>query len=207
MVMNSEQTLTQEQIDVLEEHLPYELDALEETLSAWGNSGSKAPPATRLEWFARIAPIEALWVHARLLQEFFTKTEQRAAYANHFTRNANSYEIPDVEKIQQQIVHLNYGRPRGLDPEKLDYWFADRFVRCVDRAVLKFQADLIDDAKRYWRMRESIVINTPSMTPQPTNAIWAISSNHPNRGPEGPTTDYVYSGLAPTLPSPTRRDQ
>jgi hypothetical protein len=183
------------------------LDALEEGLSAWGYWGSKAPPQTRPEWFARIAPIEAFWVHARILQEFFTKIEVRASSAAHFTKIENHYEIPDVEKIQQQIVHLNYGRPRGLDREKLDYWFAERFVGCVDRAVLKFQADLIDDAKKYWKMRSVITINTPLITPQPTNAVWATSSNHPNQGPKGPPTDFTYSRLAPTLPSPPRQEQ
>jgi hypothetical protein len=165
-----------------------------------------AQPQSRSDWFSRIAPIEAFWVHARILQEFFTQIEVRASSAAHFTKLENDYEIPDVEKIQQQIVHLNYGRPRGLDKEKLDYWFAERFVGYVNRAILKFQADLIDDAKKYWRMRSVIVIKSPAITPQPTNAIWVTLSNHPNQGPKGPRTDFTYYGMAPTLPSPPRQE-
>jgi len=193
--MSASRILTHDQIDVLEEHLPYELQAVEAALAAWAKSPGWDDNDPEM-WFRRISAIESFWVHARILQEFFTKTEVRAASADHFTNDRTHYDIPDVEKVQQQIVHLNYGRPRGNNSEKLGFWFAQHFLGCVDRAVLKFQCNLIDDAKKYWKMRGAMTIPTPTLTPQSTNHIWSLPAG-PNNTSLAPKT----VGL-PTLPSP-----
>jgi hypothetical protein len=200
--------LSQDQIDVLEEHLPYELNALEAGLAAWASSASD--DRDRQYWFRRISAIEAFWVHARILHEFFTKTEVRAASANHFTKSRRDYEIPDVDKVQQQIVHLNYGRPRGDHQDKLDYWFAQRFLGSVDRAVQDFQRSLIEDAQKHWKMRDPLTVSVPPSSPQATNDVQDSSSKW-RAGTTGPaptiTTSTLHPSFLPTLPPKPPHDK
>jgi hypothetical protein len=99
---------------------------LEEALIAWSTLPGPDDDKNKQDWVRRMSVIEVFWVHARVLQEFFGKgSVGRAAVAGDFTVTETIlYEVPDVEKIQDQIVHLNYGRPRGDDMAKLTYWDA-----------------------------------------------------------------------------------
>jgi hypothetical protein len=142
--------LEQKEIAVLEEHLPYELDMLEESLIAWSLLQGSQDDKNKQDWLRRMSVIEAFWVHARVLQEFFAK------------ESAGS-------KIQNCVVHLNYDRPRGDDPAKLTYWEAQRVKESFDRAVVLFESKLSDDAKRYWRKREPQRVNF-SFVPRTTHS-------------------------------------
>ena len=148
--------MEQEKIDVLEEHLPYELDMLEEAMIAWRSLPKPPDDDNNQDWLKRMNVIEVFWVHARVLQEFFKNpSSSGAAVADDFTvPETVRYEVPDVEKIQNQVAHLNYGRPRGDDNAKLSYWDAHLAKESFDRAVTLFESKLNDDAKRYWRKRE-----------------------------------------------------
>ncbi|MGA8155123.1 MAG: hypothetical protein WB822_02700 [Rhodoplanes sp.] len=146
--------LEQEHKDVLEEHLPYELDMLEEALSRWG-SLPKEP-----DFFRRNSTIETFWVHARNIHEFFQnkQTNGRTAAANKFTTKSIYYEFKEfgnkIQNIHDQIAHLNYSRPRTAE-QKLDLAFARRVKEAIDRAVGNFQANLRPEATRYWRTRSA----------------------------------------------------
>jgi hypothetical protein len=163
--------LEQKEIAVLEEHLPYELDMLEESLIAWSLLQGSQDDKNKQDWLRRMSVIEAFWVHARVLQEFFAKESAgRAAVADDFTRPETvHYNVPDVSKIQNCVVHLNYDRPRGDDPAKLTYWEAQRVKESFDRAVVLFESKLSDDAKRYWRKREPQRVNF-SFVPRTTHS-------------------------------------
>jgi hypothetical protein len=92
--------IEQKNIDVLEEHLPYELDMLEEALRAWATS-SKSAGESSSTWFTRMSAIEAFWVHARTLHEFFTRsanTEGRTACANDFTEKQMDFDFEELGK-------------------------------------------------------------------------------------------------------------
>ena len=75
--------LSQEHIAILKEHLPYEIDMLEEALIAWSANPSRAGE-TKQQWFRGMSALEAFWVHARNLAEFFEdrKGESRTAAAS-----------------------------------------------------------------------------------------------------------------------------
>jgi hypothetical protein len=114
--------LEQKHIDVLREHLPYELEMLHEAMLAWASS---------TDWFRQMSAIEVFWVKARTLHEFFTRDAQaegRTACANDFTTQQIRYDFKElgnrVDDINTQITHLNYYRPLGDATEKLDYHFA-----------------------------------------------------------------------------------
>jgi hypothetical protein len=61
-------------VDILKEHLPYELDMLDEA-AAYARSTEAAETNTKKGqvWFKRNAAIEAFWTHARNLIEFLTR--------------------------------------------------------------------------------------------------------------------------------------
>src|SRR5262245_27276661 len=85
--------LEQKHIDVLQEHLPYELNMLDQALLAWRIFPR---PRDRAEWFAQMSAIEMFWVRARTLHEFFTRDygpDSRTACANHFTAQPIDYDL------------------------------------------------------------------------------------------------------------------
>jgi hypothetical protein len=175
----------QRHVDVLEEHLPYELDMLEVALIAWGNL-KQEQNESRDAWFSRMSAIEAFWVHARTIYEFFTRStnaEGRTACANDFTLKQIAYDLGElgskVDDIHTQIVHLNYNRPRGEAPEKLDYYFAARSKNAIDRAVSLFQKNLKPDAQKHWNARTRMTIATPDGPRSPSSQYSAFSYTGP----------------------------
>ncbi|WP_156380805.1 hypothetical protein [Pseudolabrys sp. Root1462] len=192
--------LDQAQIDVLEEHLPYELDMLEGSLGAWAGSDRE----TRGQWVARMAPIEAFWVHARILWEFFCKSTTTAASADHFTTTRLTYDIPDIGDIQTQIVHLNYGRPRGDNKAKLDIWRARNFVGEVNSAVDRFEAALSEESRRHWKKRVRLAIAVPGNSLSSSSTHTAILSDDVPTGFGHDTGTNRYIG-GPTGPAPPRK--
>src|SRR5690349_4588111 len=63
--------LEQKHVEVLREHLPYELNMLDHAASAWRIFQR---PRDRAEGFAQMSAIEMFWVRARTLHEFSRKT-------------------------------------------------------------------------------------------------------------------------------------
>jgi hypothetical protein len=161
--------LEQKHIDVLREHLPYELNMLDEALLAWT---SFQKPRTMAQWFAQMSAIEMFWVKTRTLHEFFTRNAQaegRTACANDFTAQPIQYDFGElgnrVDEINTQISHLNYYRPVGDATEKLDYYFALRAKGAIDRAVARFQDNLRPEVAKHWKSRGPITIKVPDSTP------------------------------------------
>jgi hypothetical protein len=150
--------LEQKHIDVLREHLPYELNMLDQALLAWKSSQE---PHSMAEWFAQMSAIEMFWVKARTLREFFVRTahtEGRTACANDFTTEPIQYDFHELssrlDDINTQISHLNYFRPLGNATEKLDWHFACRTKGAIDRAVSLFQKNLTPEAEGHWKRRD-----------------------------------------------------
>lgn len=198
-----EQPLNQDDIAILEEHLPYELDMLVEALASWGSLPARADES-RSDWFRRMSAIEVFWVHARNLEEFFEdrQAEGRTAAASHFLSGAElKYNMSEVtklvKKVQDQIVHLNYDRPRE-SLEKLSYYEAERVKGHIDRAVNQFQIQLSHDARKHWKHREPVSIPVPNASPQPSSQFGAF-------GPSILTTSFQGSSTGPTS-SPTKED-
>jgi hypothetical protein len=80
-----------------------------------------------------------------------------------------------IGDINDQFSHLNYNRPRGDDPEKLDYYLASRAKDAIDRAVARFQKNLKTEANRHWKQREPTRIEFPSVSPEPSSQFTSLS--------------------------------
>jgi hypothetical protein len=133
---------------VFEEHLPYELDMFDEAAKfIMSKEFAKLDRKNnKNDWFRANAAIEAFWTHARTLQEFFNqpKNPEPMLGAHHASAKdfASDY-WPDlglgtvVEKINNQVSHLNYGR-ESLPPEKLGHEM--QYVKAaIDKQVKRFQ--------------------------------------------------------------------
>jgi hypothetical protein len=184
-------TMSRERIAILEEHLPYELDVLDEALIAWCDN-PKRDNETKQQWFRRMSAIEAFWVHARNLEEFFEdrQGDSRTAAASHFSATrfiCSTSEVTKlVEKIQDQVVHLNYDRATCLE-QKLSYWDAVRIKDQIDRAVQRLQEQLTDEAKRHWKPRQPQFLNCPDTSPTTSNHFDRWPSDEASSvGPTGP---------------------
>jgi len=95
----------QKHIDVLREHLPYELSMLDQALAAWRIFQK---PRDLAEWFTQMSAIEMFWVRPRTLHEFFTKdygSDSRTACANHFTAQPVDY---DLRELGNRLCDINY---------------------------------------------------------------------------------------------------
>jgi hypothetical protein len=164
--------------NILREHLPYEIDLLEQCIEAW----RKSTPASRGEpkevWAKREMPINGFWLHARNLIEFFetSATDHQAAAADHFTTKHHYYEMPSKEtkqKIHAQIAHLNYDRVTEFG--KLTFDDALRIKSQIDRAVAEFQDDLTAEAQALWEKRASIKVLYDNLSSQSSTASWSTS--------------------------------
>jgi len=173
---------------MLKEHLPYELNMLEQALLAWSRHEHMEDESPEY-WFARMSAIEAFWTQARNIREFFTLSgdEGRTARAKDFTVKPMDYDFEElgnnINRLHAQISHLNYDRPAGEAPgempgKKLDYDFARRVKDAVDRAVAQFQQNLTPAAIQHWEIR------TPTAIP------------HPPGAPPGPSSHFEMTRLS-----------
>jgi hypothetical protein len=149
------------------EHLPYELamlDAATDFLSA----DVKDDPS-RLGWFRRQSAIEAFWVHARLLIEFFKQPANSDGSGHHasaqdfapkFCTQINVGDLLET-KINPQVTHINYFREtdplKKLSSEMI--WVKEQ----IDKEVGNFVKALDDKEwkqvwkeSKWWQNREPV---------------------------------------------------
>jgi hypothetical protein len=101
---------------LFKEHLPYELTMLDAATHFL--SSDVSDDRSRLGWFRRQSAIEAFWMHARLLEEFFTQPANRDGSGHHASAKDFAPKFQSQlkfarlveEKINPQIVHINYYR-------------------------------------------------------------------------------------------------
>jgi hypothetical protein len=161
-------------IDMLREHLPYELNMLDYAYEALAKETLQSDDAE----LSKNASIECFFLHARNLIEFFngSKSVERTASAAHFTTEEISYDLPKLmNEINNQIAHLNY--PRGAHTKVLNGSDMRRIKEAIDRAVTLFQNKLSDDARPHWEVRMPNEIEIPaSFYLSATNAIQVVKS-------------------------------
>jgi hypothetical protein len=154
----------QRQLELFTEHLPYELAMLDAATDFLSRPMSE--DRSREGWFRRQSGIEAFWVHARLLVEFFTQTRNPSMSADHFIPDfqANHASAKDFakgfnsklkldtlvkEKINPQITHINYRREKD-SLEKLGHEIV--FVKAqIDEDVRNFVDKLDPKWKEVWK--------------------------------------------------------
>ena len=106
-------TMGREHIAILEEHLPYELDAVDKALIAWRDI-PKRDNETKQQWFRRMSAIKAFWVIHEIWRTFLKIARATAELRQlHISRRqillCSTSEVTKlVEKVQDQVVHLNY---------------------------------------------------------------------------------------------------
>jgi hypothetical protein len=109
------------------------------------------------------AAIEGFWLHARNLDEFvrYPRGTATAAAADFTSGSIFPYEMETrdlVEKMNDQICHLKYGRVAGDHHEKLRSHDRDRAKAAIDRAMKLFEQKLTPEAKKLWKVRQPLVI-------------------------------------------------
>ena len=179
---------------ILEEHLPYEHRMLEH---AYAFLTSDSYTAMREDWFLRNAVINAFWMHARNLIEFYRNAKDVSASASDYTKTRldpefrlkkgepaddnRGEELTDL--INAQIVHLKNERVTKID-EKLGSYEPLRVITAIERARRKFEGLLTDEAATIWKytLADSIII---AGAVSATNHIEIVSS----------------SNMSPTLPN------
>jgi hypothetical protein len=155
------------QFELFTEHLPYELTMLDAATQFISAEVEDDP--LRLGWFRAQSAIEAFWVHARLLIEFFTNRSRTP----NLTRDPNDF-VPDTQvyhasaldfakdfksqikadeliktKINPQIVHFNY--QRETDPLK-KLGFQIFYIKPqIDTDVGNFVDALDEQWRKVWK--------------------------------------------------------
>jgi hypothetical protein len=148
-------TTPQQMIDMLDEHLPYEISMMMAM-----HDQAQGP----LDQLTGNVVIESFCIHARNLFEFFIKTsnggeKNNYAFARAFVPkfvefkdpNAKSAEERLFRKICAQISHLSFNRVKGNDPNKLR---TDHEVPEVKRLsgaeIAEFVRQIPPDHKKHW---------------------------------------------------------
>jgi hypothetical protein len=197
-------SLTQDQIDVLHEHLPYELNMLAWALNTWANIPAEPinlSDAGELNKCRRNSAVETFWLHARNLHEFFMQSQTRTASADHFTNERVDYSDllkelgSNIENINDQISHINYARTRNNN-EKLDFFLAWRVMGAIGRAVKRFQEKLYPAAKDHFHWHNAFsqtaaIANIPETTSTSTiigSVRWTNASALNDTGPAKKST-------------------
>jgi hypothetical protein len=156
---------------LLNEHLPYELDMLEECFVRLFDKGHAR---LRDDKTVRNALIESFWLHARniceyLLQHPTSSHERGIAAAQDVAPGYDRRSMKDFrDPINDQISHLRYERASAV---KLDGYEMLRVKQAIDREVLKFQDKLEDKYKSVWSTRTPTAWVWNGEVPQPTNAL------------------------------------
>jgi hypothetical protein len=135
---------------LLIDHFPYEIMMLDETVTLLS--------IPDLHPHLRNMAIEAFWLHARNLVEFFTLrpnvsgTYSGVASARDFTDTAfkSDLELGDLPNtINSQVCHLRYERTSNV-PEKLDGFDIQRVKTALDRDITKFTRHLTPESRKLW---------------------------------------------------------
>jgi hypothetical protein len=147
---------------VLKEHLPYELDMLEQSFLRLHSEG-----ADELDKLIKNALVETFWVHARNLFEFFKQCP-----SSEHTRGIVSAQdlAPGYERLKEksenftgrvndQITHLRYER---VSKDKFNEYEMLRAKEAIEREFKRFQKKLIDP--------DYLTVWTPRLPMQPIDA-------------------------------------
>jgi hypothetical protein len=180
---------------LFEEHLPYELDMFDEAAKFLMSDDFKKLDRenNKDDWFRANAAIEALWTHARTLEEFFTqpKNPEPALEVHHASAQDFASDFRHdldletvIKKINAQVSHLNYAR-ESLPPEKLSYEM--KWVKAaIDKQVRRFQEalaaavstkkDLDREWGEAWKPRQLVEFIPTSDTPYSTSTFSVVSN-------------------------------
>jgi hypothetical protein len=190
--------MEQIKIDILKEHLPYELDMLDEA-AAYAGSTEAAETHTRKgsAWFKRNAAIEAFWTHARNLIEFLEREKSpdlnvSSASAKDFTDGSHfTLEMKNLkDKINAQICHLGYGRTI-VDYQKLGHEIS--YVKpALDSQIKRFEAKLDFESRKHWAQRTPSTVRGPDKATH--TALAAKTASFTGTGPAAPPRDRGPSG-------------
>jgi hypothetical protein len=140
--------LEQKHYDMLVEHLPYEIDMLRNSYAFLSSTArlkirEAIPENAGTVTFLNNTVIEAFWIHARCLLEFFqrvSQTEGRTSCAQDFTRDQPTYDLPFenlTESINNQICHLNYARFRNSSDKIDGFTMRPSSVSCATTSRLR----------------------------------------------------------------------
>ncbi len=176
-------------IDIIDEHLPYEIDMLRDTYSAL--AATPAPTGV-----CKHALIKSFCVHARSLIAFFAKTPCRKgdAVAGDFTAGFVERLDPCTEplkslwtKLNKQIFHLTKDRTI-LDSDKFDPGTdGTKILQEIERELLKFRNCLLPDFKHF-KCKTSPLAVPLSGPPGPSSySSSTVNSPTPKTGPTGGT--------------------
>lgn len=171
--------------DMLIEHLPYEIGMMNRSFAFLVENRpeglSALPPKDSVTLlFLRNTVIEAFWIHARALLEFFwlnAKDEGRVASARNFTTGFVDYDLPFAtlaDEINEQICHLQYKRHRDTEG-KIGGYDMQRVKEALNRAAAKFEENLDKEAAKIWK---KLPVQSIRVTPynSATNDIGVIST-------------------------------
>ncbi|MGE0036768.1 MAG: hypothetical protein AB7S93_14110 [Xanthobacteraceae bacterium] len=176
------------EIDLLKEHLPYELDMLDNAV-CFMNSPEFAKlgeSSDKLDQFKKNAAIESFWTHARNLIEFLSRDKSpdlnvSSASARDFAEGYRSnLDLESVsKKINEQVSHLGYRRV-SLPPDKLSHEI--HFVKSgLDSAFRRFQEQLNPECQEHWEQRQfeqaAVIVHANATA---TNTITIIGSSKMN---------------------------
>jgi hypothetical protein len=144
-----------EEKEILEEHLPYELDMFEDAF-LWLNADEYTEQ--RKENFLKNAAIESFWVHARNLIEFFAQPKNADAGGTVSAKDFTGTYYPNLNmrtldtEINEQICHLRYDREKS-DLQKLSGWDMLRVKQTIDREIKNFEQALTPESRAIWIAR------------------------------------------------------
>jgi len=149
---------TQVEIDMLNEHLPYELDMLE---GAFVFLHHDKHAEDRKNVIVKNAMIEAFWTHARNLLEFLTRAPiggpTGVAAACDFTGQERPTLMhakvkPLLDEVNDQITHLRYER-KTSPQEKLAGHRMPSVKAMIDSHIQRFEQNLQSKYKPFWSPR------------------------------------------------------
>jgi hypothetical protein len=148
---------TQEQLDIINEHLPYEIDMLRGTWRRLQHICSIRVPANETldEKIERFSLIESFCVHARSLTDFFDirgKVKSDDAVSSDFTNtptaslDATQKDQKALrEKLNKQIFHLTTRR-ETVETKKFDAGSDGvELLQMIEPEIAKFQSNLTTD--------------------------------------------------------------
>jgi hypothetical protein len=200
--------MEQIKIEILNEHLPYELDMLDEATKYIASQEFADACGVRDRcpaWFKRNAAIEAFWTHARNLIEFLFRPKSvdlkvSSASAKDFAPTFQLSLDADklMTKINEQISHLGYGR-KTLDFEKLSHEMS--WVKpALDSEYKRLEKLLMKDADchAHWVPRTPVTIDVSSISTSSASA----RSDGPVKifGSRDPETQTLFTGTGPASP-------
>jgi hypothetical protein len=177
-------------IDIIDEHLPYEIDMLRLIYKEL-ESLSKTNPASEREQAIRFALIESFCVHSRSLIDFFvdkrTQSDDAVAsdFANGFTGLDPSKEpVKSLRtKLNKQIFHLTKAR-KVAAAEKFDVGSDGMVIlRLVEQEIVKFKACLMPDFQGFKCNTDPNFISSLPFACSTTSFVAATSMTG---GPTGP---------------------